>query len=241
MEPRRQSEYRWGRYGSLEIEHADIFWTNFRGDEKIARTTGKVVNEKGTRNFNVYIYNTELAEEMRDQGWNVGIKTGLDGEEPVYYLPVEVRWRNRQGELLDSGLLPKAWMFGDKGEQELSEETIGILDSAEISDSGLTIRARRYQSVSGENKIKAFLSEGCFVVEESSDRRELYRRKFDNATAGGKFIFDMTIEEHVIEVLDDLEERLDRMDDMGTSDDPEYHEMCNAVDILSRVYELHKG
>lgn len=240
MDARGISEYKWGRYGVLEIEHADIFWTNFKGDEKIARSTGRVVNEKGTRNFNVYIYNTELAEEMRDNGWNIGIKSNTkEGEEPLYYLPVEVRWRNKNGDLLDEGLLPKCHLYGTKGDKDLDESNVGLLDSADISDTGLTIRARHYDKATGEHAIKAYLSEGWFVVEESSNRGEMYRRKVENATADGKFIFDMSIEDHVVEVLNDLEDHLDEMDYKGQSDDPLYSDMCDAVNYLTRIYGLH--
>ena len=73
MESRFKSEYKWGRHGELVIDHADIFWTNFRGEEKVAKSTGKIVNMKGQRNFNVYIYDNDLAEELIDTGWNVRI------------------------------------------------------------------------------------------------------------------------------------------------------------------------
>ena len=244
MDARFKSEYRWGKRGELIVDHADIFWTNFRGEEKVSKTTGKTVNMKGQRNFNVYIYNTELAEEMRDAGWNVKIVPPRnEGDEPSYCLSVELRWRDKMGELLNEGLLPKVHLEGTNGEEDLSEKTVGILDEAEISDVGIYIRPRHYDGNNG-HAIKAFLDEGWFVVEESN-RGEMYRKSAsnqkENDTANGKFEWEVSVEDRVIDILEDLEKKLDDMNFAGTSDEPEYGDICDAINLLSGIYGLHKN
>lgn len=240
MDTRFKSEYRWGNRGELIIDHADVFWTNFRGEEKVAKNTGKVVNVKGQRNFNVYIYNPELAEEMRDAGWNVKILSPRnEGDEPMFCIGVELRWKDKDGNDLNEGLQPKVHLEGTNGETDLKEETVGILDGSDISDVGLVIRPRHYEGFNGP-AIKAYLEEGWFVVEESSRRGDLYRRQKENDTAGGKFEWNVPVEDRVIDILEDLEGKLDEMDFAGESDSPKYSDMCDAVRLLSSIYGLHK-
>lgn len=240
MESRFKSEYKWGRHGELVIDHADIFWTNFRGEEKVAKSTGKIVNMKGQRNFNVYIYDNDLAEELIDTGWNVRILPPRnEGDEVMYALSVELKWKDRNGDYLNEGLLPLVHLEGTNGETDLTEDTVGILDRTDLSDTGVVIRPHHYDGADG-HKIKAYLAEGWFVVEENN-RGDMYRRQKENDTENGKLIWDVPIEDRVVDILDDLETRLDLMDYTGNTPNSEYDDMCKAVMLLENIYRIRKA
>lgn len=236
MDKRFKSEYRWDDKGKLIIDHADIFWTNFRGEEKVDAKTGRVVNNKGQVTFNVYIYNEELAEEMKADGWNIKpLEPRNEGDEILHYIPVEIRWRDKNGDMLNEGLLPKTHLYGTKGDEDLTEMTVGVLQDADISDVGLTIRPRRYND---GHSIKAFMAEGWFVVEESN-RGDTYRRKKDNETAGGQFKW-LDIEDEVIDVIEDLEKEMDRLSYEGAGEE-RLESMGEVINALADIYGLYKG
>ena len=53
--------------GILQIDDARIIYRNFSG-------VGSKFNREGDRNFAIYIDDEDIANELRDRGWNVKIK-----------------------------------------------------------------------------------------------------------------------------------------------------------------------
>ena len=150
----------------LDIENAEVLFKNFRGLEK-RNDRNEVVNTAGTHTFAVVIEDPEMGNDMAAAGWNIKILApNEDHPDPRHYLPVEVRYRNRDGS-------PKNWppvvvKYEGNKKEELNEDTIGVLDRARFLNCDLTINPREWEDKSGETHIKAFLSEMHVKVEPLS-------------------------------------------------------------------------
>lgn len=143
----------------LEISDAYIFSKNFKGTKRINPKNGKVVNPEGTRGFCVKIDDSAIAQQMQNDGWNVRINPSEnDGEEAFCFLPVEARFNN---------FPPAIYMVSGGKAHELDVSHVHQLDDRRFSRVNLVIHPRRYQNDNGEWKIKAFLSEGWFYIQQS--------------------------------------------------------------------------
>lgn len=142
----------------LEIDNAYIFSKNFKGAKRIDRKTNKVVNAEGTRGFCVRIDNVEVAQQMLNDGWNVRINPSDTGDEPFCFFPVEARFNNYP---------PTIYMVSGGKAILMDVDHIHQLDERRFSKVNLVIHPRRYQNDDGEWKIKAFLSEGWFYIQQS--------------------------------------------------------------------------
>lgn len=131
----------------LEIENAKIRNKNFKGQERRDRNTGKIVNNEGNRNFCVIIEDSEQALKMADDGWNIKIKTSDEGGDPIYQLPVAVRFDNYP---------PRINMITENGPKPMDEDMIDVLDEADILQCDLVISPSQYD-VNGRSGIKAYL------------------------------------------------------------------------------------
>lgn len=156
--------------GNVELENARIFSLNFSGREKV--WNGKIINTEGTMNFCVSIPD-DIAQDMIEDGWAVRLSAPRDeNDEPSYFLPVEVKWRDRSRKLLPEKILPKIYMYSDGREVELDEDNIRILDGCDFETVDLVIHPRIWEDDNGERKIKAYLYDGRFVVRESRIARK---------------------------------------------------------------------
>lgn len=143
----------------LEIENAYIFSKNFKGSKRVNPRTNKVVNAEGTRGFCVRIDNADIAQQMLEDGWNIKINPSeIEGEDPFCYLPVEARFNN---------FPPSIYMVSGGKAHELDISHVHQLDDKRFNKVNLVIHPRRYQNDEGEWKIKAFLREGWFFIEQS--------------------------------------------------------------------------
>ena len=102
---------------NIMIEGARIGFRNFSGKE------GRY-NPEGRRNFCVFL-DDKLAKTLEQDGWNVRwLQPRDDQEDPQGYIQVSVSYEN---------IPPKIIMITSRGKTVLDNDSIGILDWAEIS------------------------------------------------------------------------------------------------------------
>lgn len=136
----------------LQIDDARIIYRNFAGE-------ASQFNRAGDRNFSVLIEDEQIANELRDHGWNVKIKQAREeGDTPFMHLPVKVKFTDRG---------PSVYLVSGSNRVRLDEETIGMLDSIDILGVDLDIRPFDWE-VNGKAGRAAYLQSIC--VTQDIDR-----------------------------------------------------------------------
>ena len=146
-----------GYYRNLVIENADIM----RGSYKNFSGRKGQYNRSGQRSF-CLVLDPEMAEKLRDQGWNVRLRAPKDeGDSPVYYVSINVSYGNEYyGD-------PIVVRITNNSRVELTEATIGQLDEDEIISVDVKIRPHVSTSDDGQRRVKGYLKEMYVTVEES--------------------------------------------------------------------------
>ena len=125
---------------NITVENARIGFRNFTGKE------GQF-NRPGSRNFCIFL-EPELATTLETDGWNVKFLKPRDPDEDAQaYLPVEVKYL---------AYPPKIMLITEGGRQYLDEDTVNILDWAEIETVDLIIRPYNWE-LNGKTGVKAYL------------------------------------------------------------------------------------
>lgn len=140
------------------MEGVRIIFKNFTGKE------GQY-NRAGDRNFGV-ILPPDIAEQMLADGWNVKyLKPREDDEEETEtpWLSVSVNF--------DKGRPPKIMQITSRGRTALDEETVEMLDWADITNVDLIVRPYTWE-VSGRVGIKAYLQTMYVTIEEDDLERK---------------------------------------------------------------------
>lgn len=131
------------------VEDARIIFRNFAGKE------GQY-NREGDRNFAV-ILPPDIAERMANDGWNVRYLPGREeGEEDTPYISVAVNFKNRP---------PNVVMITSSGRTQLHEDSVEVLDWADIRTADLIARGYEWM-VNGKGGIKAYLKSLFVTIEE---------------------------------------------------------------------------
>lgn len=140
---------------NIVIEDARIGFRNFSGKE------GKF-NPAGRRNFCVFI-DPELGEVLEKDGWNVRwLEPKDDQADRQPYLQVAVSFDN---------IPPKIVLITSKGKTSLDEDSVNIVDWAEIQKVDLIVRPYNW-SVNGKEGVKAYVkSMYITIVEDEFDGR----------------------------------------------------------------------
>jgi hypothetical protein len=141
---------------NIIIEDAKIIFRNFSGEESR-------FNRAGKRNFCVVIDDPEMAQKLMDDGWNIKTRAPREeGDEPSYYLQVEVSFDN---------IPPKVFMITRRHKTQLDAESIGSLDYAEIKNVDLTIRPYCWEIPGKDGTksgVKAYVKNMYVTIEEDA-------------------------------------------------------------------------
>lgn len=133
-------ENRNNRMPHMTIRNCKICYRNFSG--KATKFT-----PEGRRSFSV-ILDEETATNLQQQGWNIKIKPPREEGDPMFCtLPVTVRF---------DVLPPRIYLISGNVKTELDEDSVNVLDYAEIEKIDLVINPRKYD-VNGKEGIKAYL------------------------------------------------------------------------------------
>jgi hypothetical protein len=135
--------------GTLIMEDARIVFRNFAGAEGM-------YNREGDRNFCVLLED-DLAADMLQDGWNIKRLKPREGEDTgTAYIQVSVGFKGRP---------PRMVMITSKGRVELDEESVILLDWADIDKVDLIIRPYHW-NVNGRTGVKAYLKSIFVVIHE---------------------------------------------------------------------------
>jgi len=139
------------------IENARIGFRNFSGKE------GKY-NPAGRRNFCLFV-EYDLGQKLESDGWNVRwLQPKEEGDEPQAYLQVSVSYDN---------IPPKILLISSHGKNLLDNESIILLDWAEIKTIDLIVRPYNW-SVNGKSGVKAYIkSMYVTIVEDIFEQKYL--------------------------------------------------------------------
>lgn len=147
---------------NITIENARIGFRNFSGAE------GRF-NPKGQRNFCVFL-DYDLAHVLEEDGWNVKYLSPRDEDEsPQAYLQVKVYF-NTNPEIRDNMQIV---LISHGKKTRLNEDTISILDWAEIENVDLIIRPYDWE-VSGKTGRKAYLKSIYVTLKEDELESKYY-------------------------------------------------------------------
>lgn len=140
------------KLADVEVQNANIFWTNFSGVE------GQY-NPAGRRNFCVEL-DEQSAEDMEADGWNVKRRKPREGEEVgTPYLKVNVSWKNTNHQ-------PDIYMVTSKKKILMDERTIGRLDSADIQRVDLLINPSYWSRPDGSEGYAAYVKTMYVTISE---------------------------------------------------------------------------
>lgn len=135
---------------NLKVENAHIMFRNFSGK-------ASQYNKEGSRNFCLRIDDPEAAQKLKDIGWNVRALAARNADEqPTYYLQVSLSFDNYPANVI---------LHKGSVATKLTEDTVGMLDFAEIKTIDLIIRPYQWE-VRNDSGIKAYVKTMHVTLEE---------------------------------------------------------------------------
>lgn len=162
------------RSNDVTMEGVRLAIRNFSGAKK-------QYNLEGKRNFLAMI-DDETAEAMAADGWNVKyLKPREEGDTPAPFLKVNVNY--------DNDPAPRIVLITSRGQTNLTEDTVGILDGAEITNADLLVSPYHYE-VHGEKGVTAYLRKAYITIKE--DELDLKYADVPDTHSGTQFVDDST-------------------------------------------------
>lgn len=139
------------------VEGAEIIWRNFAG-------APREFNAEGDRNFNL-VLTPEDAERLAADGWNVRtLPPREEGDPEGYVIKVTVSFKN---------IPPRVVLVTEKTRTQLNENTVAVLDYADIENVDLICQAYNW-TVGGKSGITAYLKTMFVTI-----REDYLERKYD--------------------------------------------------------------
>lgn len=149
--------------GTISVENARIAFRNFSG-------AATKFNPAGRRNF-CLLLEEDLAQSMAEDGWNIReLQAREEGDAPQPYVQVVVAYYEEPEK---QRFNPKIVLVTGQGKTLLDEETINVIDWADISKIDLVIRPYNWE-VNGKTGIKAYLTKMFVTIVEDEIESKYY-------------------------------------------------------------------
>lgn len=139
---------------TILMEGVRIIFRNFEGKEG-------PYNKAGERNFAV-ILDEQTAEALAADEWNVKMlqpREEEDDQTPQPYLPVSLRF---------DFFPPRIVLITSRGRTNLDEESVQMLDWADITNVDLIVRPYPWGPINGKSGIKAYVQSMYVTIEEDA-------------------------------------------------------------------------
>ena len=136
---------------NINIEGAMIIWKNFSGERDKFNP--------GKRGFSVVIDDTVMADELRQEGWNVKdrpLQEGTDDSEQEWTLPVK----------LNMNRYTQVWLIVGNHKTLLDEDTVSQLDVVDIVNCDISIRPYEWE-MNGRTGITAYVDSMYVTIREN--------------------------------------------------------------------------
>ena len=136
---------------NINIEGATIIWKNFSGERDRFNP--------GKRGFSVVIDDAVMADELRQEGWNIkerNLQEGADPSEQEWTLPVK----------LNMNRYTQVWLIVGNHKTLLDENTVAQLDVVDIIDCDISIRPYEWE-MSGRTGITAYVDSMYVTIREN--------------------------------------------------------------------------
>lgn len=151
----------------LTIENARIIFRNFRGE-------ATKYKREGVREFSI-LFDNETGLELIQDGWNLrALKPRDEDELEPYHLSVGVKY---------GYISPDIYLIKNNRKILLDEESVGMLDTAEIEAADLIVRPYNW-TVNGKSGVKAYLKTMYVVIKEDTFANK-YSSYFDDPVDNG--------------------------------------------------------
>ena len=136
---------------NINIEGALIIWKNFSGERD--------KYNPGKRGFSVVIDDAIMADELRQEGWNIKerpIPEEADTSEQEWTLPVK----------LNMNRYTQVWLIVGNHKTLLDENTVAQLDVVDIVNCDISIRPYEWE-MSGRSGITAYVDSMYVTIREN--------------------------------------------------------------------------
>jgi len=135
----------------IKLEGARIVFRNFSGKPDKFNPQG------GKRGFGLILPDKKFADALVKDGWNVKeLQSKDDTEDPTPFLPVKVNY---------GAISPTIYMVTKRNKTLLNEDTISLLDQADIENIDIIVRPYQYD-VRGEQGVAAYVKTMYVVIRE---------------------------------------------------------------------------
>ena len=136
---------------NINIEGAIVIWKNFSGERDKFNP--------GKRGFSVVIDDAVMADELRNEGWNVKdrpLQEGADPSEQEWTLPVK----------LNMNRYTQVWLIVGNHKTLLDENTVAQLDVVDFVNCDISIRPYEWE-MGGRNGITAYVDSMYITIREN--------------------------------------------------------------------------